>query len=219
MSKDYYEILGVSKGATTEDIKKAYRVLAMKHHPDRSNGPESDKKFKEASDAYQVLSDPAKRRQYDQFGSAAFSGNGGGGGGGQGFGGFDFSGFNQGNQGGGFSDFGFGGGLGDIFEEFFGASMSQVQAEIRISPAQAVLGDKLVIDVDGEKVEFNIPAGVQSGSSFRFPGKGRPYRGGKKGDLILSVKIEMPKNLTKEQRELWEKIKESESKKKSWFSF
>jgi len=216
MNNDYYDILGVSKTATTDEIKKAYRKLAMQHHPDRSNGPASDKKFKEASDAYQVLSDPNKRAQYDRFGSAAFNGNSGGGQAG-GFGGFDFSGFGgQGGQGD-FSGFGFGGGLGDIFEEFFGASMSQVQAEINISPAQAVLGDRISLEVNGEKVEFSIPAGIQSGTSFRFPGKGRAYRGNKKGDLILTVKIAMPKSLTKEQRELWEKLKEAEGKKKSWF--
>ena len=221
MNNDYYDILGVSKTASTDEIKKAYRKLAMQHHPDRGGGPASEKKFKEASDAYQVLSDPNKRAQYDRFGSAAFNGNGGagqGGGFGGGFGGFDFSGFGGGQGGqGDFGGFVFGGALGDIFEEFFGASMSQIQAEIQISPAQAVLGDKINLEINGEKVEFNIPAGVQSGTSFRFPGKGRAYRGNKKGDLILSVKIAMPKSLTKEQRELWEKLKEAEGRKKSWF--
>ncbi|MEI6498839.1 MAG: DnaJ domain-containing protein [bacterium] len=218
MNNDYYAILGLTKSATTDEIKKAYRKLALQHHPDRGAGPASEKKFKEASEAYQVLSDPNKRAQYDRFGSAAFSGNGGVAGrqgNPGGFGGFDFSGFGGGQ--GDFSGFGFGGGLGDIFEEFFGSSMSQVQAEIHISAAQAVLGDKIMLEIDGQKLEFAIPAGVQSGSSFRFPGKGRTYRGNKKGDLIITVKIEMPKSLTKEQRELWEKLKESESKKKSWF--
>ena len=93
MAKDYYKILGVEKAANEEEIKKAYRKLAHKHHPDKAGGDES--KFKEINEAYQILSDKNKRMQYDQFGSAF--------GGGQGFGGFDFS----KGQGGGF-DFGFG---------------------------------------------------------------------------------------------------------------
>jgi DnaJ-class molecular chaperone len=95
--------------------------------------------------------------------------------------------------------------------------MSQIQAEVRISPAQAVLGDKLSIQIEREKIEFNIPPGTQSGTSFRFPGKGRAYRGGKRGDLILTVSVEMPKNISKEQRDLWEKLKELEKQKKSWW--
>lgn len=211
MEKDYYKILHVAKGATAEEIKKAYRKLALEYHPDRGGGKAEEAKFKEINEAYQVLSDPAKKNQYDQFGSSSFRGNGGGGGGqGQGFGGF--SGF----QGGGFSDFGFSGGIGDIFEDFFGQAMSQVQAELQITPAQAVLGDTISLEVGGAKVEFAIPAGTQSGDSFRFAGKGRTTRNGKRGDLILSVKIVMPKRISKEQAELWGKLKESESKKSWW---
>ena len=211
MNKDYYAVLGVTKNATAEDIKKAYRKLALEFHPDRGGGPELEKKFKEVNEAYQILSDPQKKATYDQFGNAAFSG--GGGGFNQGFrnGGFDFSGF--GNQG---DDFGFGG-IGDIFDEFFGASLSQIQAEIKITPAQATLGDTMILDINGEKIEFKIPSGTQTGSSFRFHGKGRAYRGNKKGDLILTVNIAISKNLSKEQHELWEQIKEMESKKQSWW--
>ena len=122
MSKDYYAILGVSKDASDDEIKKAYRKLAHKHHPDKSGGDEA--KFKEANEAYQVLSDKAKRQQYDQFGQT-FDGAGGQGAGGfSGFEGFDFSNFSS-QQGGGF-DFGEGGfedifsSFGDIFEDFFG---------------------------------------------------------------------------------------------------
>jgi molecular chaperone DnaJ len=107
-SKNYYETLGVQKNASQDEIKKAFRKLAHEHHPDKTGG--DDKKFKEASEAYSVLSDEKKRQQYDTFGSADASGFGGGQGGG--FGGFDFSGFSQGGN----QEFD----LGDIFGEFFG---------------------------------------------------------------------------------------------------
>lgn len=114
MSKDYYKILGVEKGASKDEIKKAFRKQAHEHHPDKTGG--DDKKFKEVNEAYSVLSDDSKKAQYDQFGSegpAGFGGYGGqGGGGGQGFGGFDFSGFTQGGG----VEFD----LGDIFGSVFG---------------------------------------------------------------------------------------------------
>ena len=100
--RDYYEVLGVDRGADEATIKKAYRQLAKKYHPDMNPGDkEAEKKFKEASEAYAVLSDAEKRRQYDQFGHAAFEQGGGGAGG---FGGFDFN----------------GGDMGDIFGDIFG---------------------------------------------------------------------------------------------------
>mgnify|MGYP000385235768 FL=1 len=100
--RDYYEVLGVDKNADEATIKKAYRQLAKKYHPDMNPGDkEAEKKFKEASEAYAILSDAEKRRQYDQFGHAAFEQGGGGAGG---FGGFDFN----------------GGDMGDIFGELFG---------------------------------------------------------------------------------------------------
>ena len=106
--RDYYEVLGVDKNADDAALKKAYRVLAKKYHPDMNPGDkEAEAKFKEASEAYAVLSDPEKRRQYDQFGHAAFEGSGGGG-----AGGFDFSGAD-------FSDI-----FGDIFGDFFGGRRS-----------------------------------------------------------------------------------------------
>ena len=111
--KDYYEILGVEKNSSKEEIKKAFHKLAHKYHPDKNKG--DDKMFKEVNEAYQVLSDEQKRAGYDQFGHNAdqFGGQGGYGGQGAGFGGFDFSGF-QGQAGFDMGD------LGDIFSDFFG---------------------------------------------------------------------------------------------------
>lgn len=112
MKKDYYEVLGVSKNATDDEIKSAFRKLAKKYHPDVSKEENAAEKFKEAQEAYAVLSDKEKRRQYDQFGHSAFNNNAGGAGGFSG--GFDFSDFNFDDIlnevfGGGFSSFGFGG--------------------------------------------------------------------------------------------------------------
>ena len=104
--RDYYEVLGVSKDADEATLKKAYRQAAKKYHPDMNPGDaEAEKKFKEASEAYAVLSDPEKRRQYDQFGHAAFDGSAGAGGG---YGGFDFNGADFGDI------------FGDIFGDLFG---------------------------------------------------------------------------------------------------
>lgn len=221
MARDYYDILGISKSASADEIKRAYRKLALKYHPDRNGNksPEAEKKFKEVNEAYQVLSDANKRKQYDQFGrtfdQAGAGGGYGGFGGGGGQGGFDFSdfGFNFGGGGGGF------GGLGDIFEEFFGAQFAQVQAQLNITPAQAVLGDKVRVNIDRQNLEINIPAGTQDGTTFRFPGKGKAYRG-KKGDLLLTIKIEMPKRVSKEQKELYQKLLDLEKgKDKKWWGF
>lgn len=220
MNKDYYKILNIAKNATGDEIKRAYRKLAMQFHPDKGGGAEAEKKFKEINEAYQILSDPQKRSQYDQFGSSSF--NGGQGFGNQGFGGFDFSG-HRGGGGRGFQsggvefDFGGFGGLGDIFEDFFGQAFATINTELEISPAQAVLGDNIHIKVGNESVEMKIPAGVQNGTTFQIRGKGRTLQNGKKGDLNITLKIKMPKNISQEQKDLWQKLKESESKKKSWW--
>lgn len=194
MHKDYYDILGVSKSATADEIKRAYRKLAQEHHPDKGGDQE---KFKEVSEAYQVLSDPQKRASYDQFGTADF-------GGGMGRGGVHYEDIFSGGAAG----FG-GGGVGDIFETFFGRAFSQVQVEVQVKLTQALLGDTLQLQTNqGEKIELKIPAGTQDGQAFRFVGKGMPYRGGQ-GDLIVVVRIAYPKHITKEQRAVIEKLKEA----------
>lgn len=153
MSKrDYYETLGVSKDASADEIKKAYRKLAVKYHPDKQGGDEA--KFKESAEAYEVLKDQQKRQRYDQFGHAGVGGNSGGGGGGnpfEGFGGF----------GGQDAHFDFGdGGLGDIFGQFFGGGAGQqsrgprkgrdVEASLQLSFEEAVFGVEQDITLDME---------------------------------------------------------------------
>ena len=142
--RDYYEVLGIGKDADEAAIKKAYRVLAKKYHPDMNPGDaEAEKKFKEASEAYAVLSDPEKRQKYDQFGHAAFDGGAGGAGG---FGGFDFSGAD-------FSDI-----FGDIFGDLFGGGRrggrsngpmrgANVRKSIRITFEEAVFGCEKELDL------------------------------------------------------------------------
>src|SRR3990167_2039608 len=122
MAKDYYNILGITKTATEDEIKSAFRKLAHKYHPDKKGGDE--KKFKEASEAYAVLSDKKKRAEYDAYGRT-FAGGGPGAGGGAGPGGFDFSNFNFGQGFEGFSMNGQEFDLGDIFGEFFGGGTRQ----------------------------------------------------------------------------------------------
>lgn len=143
MNKDYYEILGVNKSASKEEIKKAFYKLAHKYHPDKKEGNEA--KFKQVNEAYQVLSDDSKRSKYDQFG-AGYENMGGNPYGGQqgGFGGFDFSGFQNGFGGGG-AEFDFGN-LNDIFSDFFGGGRPQqrrgrdISTEIQISFADSIFG-------------------------------------------------------------------------------
>lgn len=140
MKRDYYEILGVSKNATKEEIKKAYRKLSKQYHPDINKEPDADKKFKEIAEAYEVLSDDTKRAQYDQFGHA-----------GPGQGGFG---------GGGFSDFGGFGGFEDIFSSFFGGSRRQdpnaprkgddLQYRMNITFEEAVFGKQTEIEIPKE---------------------------------------------------------------------
>lgn len=146
MSKDYYESLGVPKNASKEDIKKAFRVLAHKYHPDKKGGDE--KKFKEVNEAYSVLSDDKKRSEYDAYGRVFSGGQSQGGGQGfdqsgfGGFEGFDFSNFGFGDQAGGF-DFG---GVGDIFGDIFGGRASKVKRgrdislDIELSFAESIFG-------------------------------------------------------------------------------
>lgn len=198
-NKDYYNILGVSKNASDDEIKRAFRKLAQEHHPDK--GGDSGK-FKELNEAYSILSDPHKRAAYDRFGADFANGRGGFQRGAAGF--EDL--FTSANGAGGFR-FSFGGGLGDLFDDFFGEAFSQVQVEVPISLTQAVLGDTLRFQTQhGDTLELKIPAGTQDGQTFRFQGKGNLHRRGR-GDLLVVVRIRLPNRLNREQRRLFEELK------------
>jgi curved DNA-binding protein len=214
--KDYYKILGIAKSASPQDIKKAYRKLALKYHPDHNQGDKAaEAKFKEISEAYAVLSDAEKRKQYDMFGAEGFQNR---------FSQEDiFRGFDFGSI---FSEFGFGGaGRGqNIFSQFFGGGMGGGPFQGRSGPshqdagfrgfqgrAQGVRGQDLVYElsitleeitqatskvisyqVDGrqETISIKIPAGIASGKKLRLPGKGQPgLYGGPPGDLYVLIRI------------------------------
>lgn len=200
MSKrDYYEVLGVAKGASDDEIKKAFRKLAVKYHPDKNPGnKEAEEKFKEINEAYSVLSDKTKRSRYDQFGHAGVGGDGGGdpfagfrGANGQSFN-FDFG-------GGGFEDilgsiFGFGGG-------FRGARRGRdYRTSITIDFEEAIFGATKTISVDGNQTKLKIPAGIFDGQSIRLAGKGgeAPAADGQRGDLYVEVRVRAHKHLTRE---------------------
>lgn len=206
MADDYYQILGVQKTADPEEIKKAYRKLALKYHPDRNpNNPTAEGKFKQISEAYAVLSDPEKRKQYDSFGSDQFS---------QRFSREDiFRDFDINQI---LRDLGFGGGpsagrrgnysfrSNDPFADLFGQGRqdyhrapqkgSDLQYNLNISLEESVFGadKKLALQRDREMEEVNvkIPAGISTGKKLRLSGKGNPgMQGGPPGDLYLNINV------------------------------
>lgn len=178
--RDYYEILGLSKNATLEEIKKAYRNLARTYHPDVNKQAGAAEKFKEVNEAYQVLSDPQKRQTYDQFGHAAFDrGQGYPGGAGSPFSGqgpFTYTWSSSGNpQGQGF-DFDFGGFTDpfEIFESFFGGTNPFSRAprkptyQLHITFDEAVHGVEKEVTIENKKQTVKIPAGVDDGTRIQF---------------------------------------------------
>ena len=158
--RDYYEVLGIQKGASDSEIKKAYRQVAKKYHPDMNPGDkEAEAKFKEATEAYEVLSDSDKRARYDQYGHAAFDPNSGAGGG---FGGFD--GFDMGDM------------FGDIFGDMFGGRSSRktngpmkganIKSGIRVSFEEAVFGTEKALEIPlKDECEECNGTGAQKGTS------------------------------------------------------
>ncbi len=216
--KDYYELLGVPRDAGEDDIRKAYRRLARKYHPDvNPDDKDAANRFKDINEAYQVLSDKEKRQKYDQLGSSYEQWQQTGGA----PGGFDWSqwygGQPAGQPGGGrrvytTDDFGaedMGGfGFSDFFESLFGSpggtttgtrrrtftqaprKGQDVEHEVPISLAEAFHGGKRLIDIDGRRLEATIPPGVKTGSRVRLRGQGGPgMGGGPAGDLFLRIRV------------------------------
>src|SRR5258708_4989201 len=203
--KDYYDILGVKKNAGADEIKKAYRGLAKKFHPDKNKGnKEAENKFKEVSEAYAVLSDTEKREQYDRLGQEAFRGGGPGGhpfgGGANPFGGFDFSQFTGGGRARAGRRSTGGGGFTDIFSDLFGGGAAgfepgpergaDLEAELTIDFRDAILGTTMDLVLNGKGVKVKIPEGVSDGQRIRLRGKGAPGgSGGPAGDLNVLIHI------------------------------
>lgn len=208
MSKrDYYEVLGIQKGASDDEIKKAFRKLAVKYHPDKNPGDKAaEEKFKEINEAYSVLSDKTKRQRYDQFGHAGVGGAGGGNpfGGGDPFGGGSYSYSGQSFN----FDFG-GGGLDDILGAMFGGGFGgfrgarrgrDLRTSITINFEDAIFGVTKEVTIDGKPLKLKIPAGIYDGQSIRLSGKGgeAPEKGGERGDLYVEVRVRAHKTLTRE---------------------
>ena len=216
---DYYKTLGVAKNASTEDIKKAYRKLARKYHPDvNPNDKEANKKFQQINEANEVLSDADKRKKYDQYGEnwkhadqyeqarqqqqQGRGGFGGFGGGGFGdFGGGDYT-YSSGDEGG-FSDF---------FESLFGGGGRRSQAkyrgqdynaELNLSLTDASTTHKQTLTINGKNVRITIPAGVENGQQIKLKGYGSPgANNGPNGDLIITFVIKNDTNLKREGNNL-----------------
>lgn len=193
MSKSLYETLEVSPNATSDEIKKSYRRLARKYHPDINKEKDAEEKFKEINAAYEILSDEQKRKQYDQFGDSMFGGQNfhdfargqgnvdlddilsqifGGGGFSQGTGGF-----------GGFESFGGFGGFGGRSQPNL-----DITAQITIPFSTAILGGKHNINLQNQNFDIKIPAGIRDGETIRLRGKGKTM-GNQSGDVLLKVSV------------------------------
>jgi len=207
MSNSLYETLGVSQEASADEIKKAYRRLARKYHPDINKEAEAEDKFKEINAAYEILSDKSKRSQYDRHGDSMF--------GGQNF--HDFA-SSQGNGnlddilrsmfgGGGMggAQAGFGGFGGGSFGGGFGAPDLDVSARITIPFNVAVLGGKHSVNYNHENFDVKVPAGIKNGEKLRIRDKGKSYQG-QNGDLILSVEVSDSPEYERENSDLIKNI-------------
>lgn len=213
-SRDYYEVLGVARSASADEIKRAYRALAKKHHPDRNpNDPDAERRFKEVQTAYETLSDPERRQKYDQFGAAGAGQWASGPGGKKVYQWGTESSINAEDLEDLFSAFGNRGPgqQGGIFEQLFGGGRrrggggtAQVETtrgrdeehHIEIPFEQAVHGTTVALRIEGsrngrgETLEVKIPPGVEDGQKIRLRGRGQPGRGrGGAGDLFLVVSI------------------------------
>jgi DnaJ-class molecular chaperone len=197
MPGDYYETLGVQRDANKAEVKTAFRRLARELHPDVNNhDPQAEEKFKAAAEAYEVLSDPERRRAYDTYGHEGLRGA-------------------AGPASGGF------GSVEDIFQAFFGGNFGfevrrgpmrgqDLIHQVEISAVDAMLGVKIKIPSHEGEREIELPAGIQPGSQFALRGHGMPgANGGPPGDMVVAVQVIVPEDLSEEQRELAEKLGET----------
>ncbi|CBG40170.1 DnaJ family protein [Helicobacter mustelae] len=204
MKKSLYKTLEINENASSEEIKKAYRKLARKYHPDINKEKEAEEKFKEINAAYEILSDPKKRAQYDQFGDSMFGGQ-------------DFSDFTRGQGGvsideilskifgqGGFnagSSFDFRG-FGGFDGGGFGTPDLDLHYQLDITLERAVLGGKENIQLpSGESITINIPEGIKEGEKLRAKGKGKSYQN-MRGDVIFGIHILESKTYQRENDDL-----------------
>ncbi len=213
MSKSLYETLEVSSNATSEEIKKAYRRLARKYHPDINKEKDAEEKFKEINAAYEILSDEKKRKQYDQFGDSMFGGQNfhdfargqgnvdlddilsqifGGGGFSQGAGNFS-----------GFSGFGGFGGFGGFNQK--NQPNLDITAQITIPFSTAILGGKHNVSLQNQNFDVKIPAGIKNGETIRLRGRGNTM-GNQSGDILLKVSVAPHPQYTQEGDNLTKKF-------------
>lgn len=211
--KDYYKILGVSKDATQDEIKKKYRKLALKHHPDKNSGnKEAEEKFKAIAEAYEVLGNKDKRKKYDELGvnwkqyeqAGAYAGQAG-------QGGYDYAQWGEGaHKAGGYSHvnyedmFGGSGGFSDFFEQYFGGQYQRTskarrphpfpgqdyEAQMDIDLNEAYYGSSRILNINDQKLKIDIKPGIKNGQLLRVKGKGgKGAHGGESGHLYLKVNI------------------------------
>src|SRR6266545_422344 len=202
---DYYELLGVPRNATPDQIRSAYRKLARQHHPDVSQAPDAAERFKQVTEAYEVLSDAERRQRYDMFGN------------GQGLGDFGIGDLFETFFG---SEFGLRGGpSGDLYvlirlreRAFFRREGDDLVHVLRISPAQAALGADLEVPtIEGAAAAVKVPGGAQHGQMVRLRGKGVPHLGSSgRGDQLVYLDVAIPRTLTKEQKALYRQLHDIE---------